>query len=52
MFSVMIAAAGVREGAVERALLMSVFDSGEPVTTVRTGQAVRLPEVRTKATAV
>ena len=48
----MIAAEGIREGAAERALFMSDFDSGEPVTTVRPGRGVRLPEVRTRATAV
>ncbi len=39
-------------GAARRALRMSDFDSGEPVTMVRPGRGVRLPEVRTRATAV
>lgn len=48
----MIAAEIVREGAAERVLFMSDFDSGEPVTTVRPERGVRLPDVRTRATAV
>jgi hypothetical protein len=52
VFNVMIAAEGDRGGAARRALRMSDFDSGEPVTTVRPGRGVRLPEVRTRATAV
>jgi hypothetical protein len=51
VFNVMIAAEGDR-GAARRALRMSDFDSGEPVTMVRPGRGVRLPEVRTRATAV
>jgi len=52
VFNVMIAAEGDRGGAARRALRMSDFDSGEPVTMVRPGRGVRLPEVRTRATAV
>jgi hypothetical protein len=52
VFNVMIAAKGDRGGAARRALRMSDFDSGEPVTMVRPGRGVRLPEVRTRATAV
>jgi len=50
--NVKMAAEGDREGAAKRALRISDFDSGEPVTTVRPGRGVRLPEVRTRATAV
>jgi hypothetical protein len=52
VFNVMIAAEGDRRGAARRALSMSGFDSGEPVTMVRPGRGVRLLEVRTRATAV
>ena len=48
----MMAAEIDRGGAARRALRMSDFDSGEPVTTVRPGRGVRLPVVRTRATAV
>ena len=52
MFNVMIAAEGDRGVTARTALRMSDFDSGEPVTIVRPGRGVRLPEVRTRATAV
>ena len=48
----MIAAEGDREGAADRALRISDFDSDEPGTTVRPGRGVRLVVVRTRATAV
>jgi hypothetical protein len=52
VFNVMIAAEGDRGSAARRALRISDFDSGEPVTMVRPGRWVRLPEVCTRATAV
>lgn len=52
MFNVMIAAESVSEGVAERALFMSGFDRGEPVTTVRPGQGVRVLDARTRAIAV
>jgi hypothetical protein len=52
VFNVMIAAKGVREATAERALSMSGFESGDPVTTVRPGRGVRLLEVRMRAAAV
>ena len=52
MFNVIIAAEDDRGGAARRAPRMSDFDSGDPVTMVMPGRGVRLPEVRTRATAV
>lgn len=52
VFSVTMAAEGVREGVAERALAMSGLESGEPVMMVRPGRGVRLLEGRIRATAV
>jgi len=48
----MIAAEGDREDAASRALRMSGFESGEPVTMVSPGRGARLLGFRTRATAV
>lgn len=48
----MMAALGDRPGAAVRAVRMSSFERGEPVKIVRPGRGERLPDVRTRATAV